>query len=286
MNALDPFMIRAHVPNWEADVAGYQAASAATRDAFPTRRTLAYGDGPDERLDLYCPKDVRSDESRPVHLFVHGGYWRAFSKDDYAFVADAITAADAIAAVMDYTLMPGARMETLVGQVRRAAHWLAQEAAEYGGDPHALSASGHSAGAHLASFLACRAPHEPEVELPPVRAVLLVSGIYDLDPITRSFLQPELQLTADEVARWSPVAATPAVGTAIELLVGEKETEPFHGLAQAFCERLRQANSPAHLTTVPGEDHMTIVRELGRPGSACARHLAATIEASRIDKQA
>ena len=280
MTPADPFMIRAHVPHWEESVSGYRAASEATRRSFPDRRTLAYGSHPDERLDLFVPRAAPPGTLRPVHLFVHGGYWRAFSKDDYAFVADAITAGGAIAAVMDYSLMPAARMNVLVGQVRRAASWLEREAATFGGDRQALSASGHSAGAHLASFLVCRATHEPEAALPAVRAVLLASGLYDLEPITRSFLQPELMLTDEEAARWSPLRAAPVAGADVRLMVGANETAPFHHQAAAFAAHLAWAGAPNRLATVQGQDHMTIVRELGRPGSACAGHLAATIAAS------
>lgn len=173
--------------------------------------------------------------------------------------------------------MPAARMDVLVGQVRRAAHWLRAEAASFGGDPRLLSASGHSAGAHLASFLACRAAHEADVALPRVTALLLVSGLYDLEPLTRSFLQPELHLSAEEVERWSPIHATPSRGTAFGVLVGEAETAPFQAQAAAFAAHLASAGAPGRLATAQGQDHITIVRELGRPGSDCARRLAQTI---------
>ena len=250
-------MIRAHVPHWEASVADYEEASEATRCANPDRRTWAYGNGPDEILDIYVPSGARS-VPRPIHLFIHGGYWRAFSKDTYAFVADAIMATGAIAAIMDYSLMPAARMAVLVAQVRRAADWLAAQAPRFGGDPQAMSASGHSAGAHLASFLVCRAAHEPEVRLPALASVLLVSGIYDLDPITRSFLQPELNLTAQEIARWSPLNGRPGGRADVHLLVGASETLPFHEQANAFAAELREsaeeiAEQAATLPTVPAQ---------------------------------
>ena len=279
MRDADPFMIRAHVPDWEAQVADYRCASERTCQTSRDRRTVAYGAHADERLDLYFPAPTQLAELRPIHLFVHGGYWRAFSKDDYAFVADAITEAGAIAAIVDYSLMPAARMADLVGQVRRAARWLETEAESFGGDPHALSASGHSAGAHLASFLACRAAHEADAPLAGVRSVLLVSGLYDLAPITRSFLQPELQLTAEEVVRWSPLTAVPERQASIAVLVGERETAPFHEQAAAFVQHLQRSGIQNRLATMKGEDHMTIVRELGRPGSTCARYLKQTIGA-------
>ena len=75
-------------------------------------------------------------------------------KEDYAFIADGVVAAGAIAAIVEYTLMPGARMADLVREIREAATWLAASAREFGGDGNKLSASGHSAGGHLASTAA------------------------------------------------------------------------------------------------------------------------------------
>jgi arylformamidase len=243
---------------------------------------VAYGEGADEKLDLYFPaQDIAGGPPQPIHLFVHGGYWRSFSKEDYAFVADAITASGAIAALVGYSLLPGARMDVLVAQVRRAAVWLADHAAEFGGDPHAISVSGHSAGAHLASLLVSYGPHERPGPGAAIRSALLVSGVYDLAPIARSALQAELRLTDEEVARWSPLAGTPMRGTEVALLVGSAETAPFHEQGVAFSDYLNRAGLATELSTMAGEDHMTIVRELGRPGSAVAGHLARTIAASR-----
>jgi arylformamidase len=275
-------MIRAHVPHWEASVADYRSASEATRRSLPSRRNIPYGAHPDSTLDLFSPEQhPEASAPRPVHLFIHGGYWRSFSKDDYSFVADCITASGAIAAIVDYSLMPAARMDLLVSQVRQAALWLADHASEFGGDPRAITASGHSAGAHLASFLVCRGTHEPEALLPDIQSVLLVSGLYDLAPITRSFLQAEVELTEEEVARGSPVSAVPVANAEAVLMVGAQETAPFHDQAAAFADHVTRLGARSRLATVPGQDHMTIVRELGRPGTSCARFLEDLIAASR-----
>jgi arylformamidase len=72
-------------------VAGYEAASEATRSKLRSRLNVPYGEDPDEKLDLFFPRETRGGP-RPIHMFIHGGYWRAQSKDRYAFVADEVTA--------------------------------------------------------------------------------------------------------------------------------------------------------------------------------------------------
>jgi arylformamidase len=162
--------------------------------------------------------------------------------------------------------MPAVRMETIVAQVRRAARWLADHAAEFGGDAGRLTVSGHSAGAHLACFLLDR----PET---PIRAALLVSGVYDLKPLQTAFIQAEIGLTDDEVARFSPLSATATGGTPATVLVGEQETAPFRDQAAGLA-RLRRTDPP---TVLPGANHLDTVLALGTPGTEAGRALARLI---------
>jgi arylformamidase len=276
---VDPFHIPSHVPAFEALVANCEAASGTTRAKLPSRLNVPYGEGSDEKLDLFFPERAHG-WSRPIHMFIHGGYWRAQSKDRYAFVADEVTAAGAIAAIIDYSLMPKARMETLVDQTRRAARWLSEHAATFGGDAEAISTSGHSAGGHLASYLIARAPREAD-GAPLVRSALLVSGLYDLGPLAKSFLQREVGFTDEEIASWSPVLGRPSAGVAVTLIAGGAETAPFHEQLTAYAGVLRTAGAQVTTATPAGEDHMTIVRSLGQAGTECAALLRETIEASR-----
>lgn len=270
---IDPFDIRALVPEVAEIEAELARASSAARDGIRCRLDVAYGDGPDERLDLFFPE--AAEGPCPVHLFIHGGFWRANRKEAFGFVAGPVVAAGAIAAIADYSLMPRARMRTLAGQVRRAATWLVAHGPEFGADPSRLTASGHSAGAHLASYLAARAPHEAALPEVRPRALLLVSGIYDLAPITRSFLQTEIALDYQEVRHWSPLEAEQATGPLRIVAVGEAETAPFRAQAEAFCHHAPRWE----LAVIPGLNHMTILAEMGRPGSAMAQLLTRTVRA-------
>ncbi len=275
----DLFNVRARIRHFAGIFDDYRAASERVRSALPGRWSVPYGDHPDETLDLVFPTAAPPVTLRPVHVFVHGGYWHQFTKESFTFVAETITAAGAIAAILDYSPMPQARMATLVGQVRGAVAWLVANAADFGGDPARLSVSGHSAGAHLASYLNCRGPADDSAAPPlaPIRALLLVSGLYDLAPIAASYLQPRLALTAKEVVAWSPCRSTPSPGPAICLAVGQAETSPFYEQARAFATHLETHGISPRFETLPGENHLTVVRSLGIPGQGAATLLAAAI---------
>ncbi|SHE82808.1 arylformamidase [Kaistia soli DSM 19436] len=269
--ASDPFRIRDHVGDFDAIVADMKARSEAARTGLRMEADIAYGAGPAETLDLFFPAGARANI--PVHVFIHGGYWRMFSKRDYSYVAETVTRAGGIAVVVDYALMPAVRMAAIVDQVRRAKRWVIDHIAEHGGNPDRVTVSGHSAGAHLSTFLF------NEMETPSaIRGALLLGGLYELKPLQSSFLREEIGITDAEVAAFSPATHTHDRSTAVSILVGAEETAPFHQQADRFASQLRGQRVAVSRADLVGSNHMSSVRDLGIAGSAAARHLAALIE--------
>jgi arylformamidase len=278
MTAYDPFNISEIIPNFGEQFDECRASSNATRRTLRNRLDVPYGNAPRQRLDLFFPPGEA--ESLPMHMFIHGGYWRAQVKEDYVFVADGITAAGAIAAVIEYTLMPGVRMAELVRQVRDAAEWLADNAGSFGGDGSRLTASGHSAGGHLVTYLASRSPHEKALPGTPVKAVMPISGIFDLRPISTSYLQPELNLTDEEIAHWSPIEAVPSIDTHFEVIIGHEETPPFHQQQQDYAFVLERHGASVERLTMAGEDHMSVLLKMKDVGSPMWERLREVIARS------
>jgi arylformamidase len=269
MTLPDLFRTRDHVAEFDDYVELFAKRSAEARQRYISRLDQAYGPGEMEQLDLFFPSE--GVEGRPLHLFVHGGYWRMFDKSDFSLVAATIVEAGGIAAIMNYDLMPNVRMESIVSQARAAARWLVDNARSFGGDPDHLSVSGHSAGGHLVCWLMTQdSPVRP-------RSVLSLSGLFDLEPLRQSFLQPLIGLTDDEVARYTPLSAYYLKDQAVHLMVGEAETQPFHQQAQQFQTLLEAQGCPARLSVVPSANHMSIVADLGDISTEPGRALAAQI---------
>ena len=271
MPAYDPFNISEILPDFDAQFTDCRNSSDATRRTLRSKLDIPYGASPRQRLDLFFPPGEAV--GRPIHMFIHGGYWRAQVKDDYAFVADGITALGAIAAVVEYELLPGIRLAEQVRQIRAAARWLIDNAASFDGDATRFTASGHSAGGHLVTWLAARSPRETTPPELPVKAVTPISGIFDLRPIASSYLQPELHLTGEEIAHWSPIEAVPSVDTHFELVIGHEETPPFHQQQQDYAFVLGRHGVSVERRTMAGEDHMSVLRQMGRPGTPMWRVL-------------
>jgi len=270
----DPFRTRNYVPEFDELVREFVDRSQATRATLRSSLDIAYGDDPTEKLDLFFPEgDI---EGAPVHIFVHGGYWRMFSRKDFSFVADTAVKAGAITAVIGYSLMPTVRMETIVGQVRRAKHWVRDHITQYGGDAGRLTISGHSAGAHLCTFL-----FDADERQSGVRAALLLGGIYDLKPLQSSFLKNEIAITDDEVSRFSPLGRRHDPDVTVSILAGEQESQPFHSQALQFCDHLRDQGAAVSINMVAGANHMSAMRDLGLPESQAGNALRGLIEGAR-----
>jgi arylformamidase len=262
----DPFRTRDHVADFDDIVRDFVDRSKATRSHLEMVADISYGPKPSETLDLFFPRERRP--GMPVHIFIHGGYWRMFSKRDYSYIADTVTEAGAIAVILDYALMPSVRMGDIIGQIRLAKRWVLGNIAVYDGDPQLLTVSGHSAGAHLASFLFHAGKYPSRV-----KASLLLGGLYDLKPLQSSFLQPMIGITDEEVASLSPLAHSHDPATRVSIGVGSQETQPFHEQAKAYSAWLQHQGLVVDQVEIAECNHMSSVRDLGVIGSATARYL-------------
>ena len=146
------YKVRDVVPDFQTFLDRWAAASLWARANLRGHLNIQYGPSAEETLDVFLPH--AQTHTAPVQILIHGGYWRALSKDDFSFLAAAIVPASAVAIVINYALCPAVTLDRIVDQCRRALVWTSRNAATYGGDSGRLHVTGHSAGAHLAAMLA------------------------------------------------------------------------------------------------------------------------------------
>ncbi|HEX6959085.1 MAG TPA: alpha/beta hydrolase [Ferrovibrio sp.] len=271
---------RAAVPGHQQDFARWTSLSEQTRSKLPLRRDIAYGPHPRETFDLFTV----SEADRPLLVFIHGGYWQAMGKEDNSFVANGFAApeADQIAnvALLGYPLAPEADMDQIVASVRRALLWLWREAAPLGFDRNRIVVGGHSAGGHLALMAMLTEWQALDGAAPRdlVKGVASLSGLYDLLPISRCYLNDRLGLDEVVAIRNSPQYLLPSwrhIPAPMILAVGELETEGFHGQQHDFVKICQSVQGAVTEITAPGKHHFNIVDELARPGSAIHAAVAA-----------
>lgn len=274
---------RANVPDNPAHMARWGEWSAQVRERGGFSADLGYADAgsrhpQDETLD-YFPAPTPADGGAappPLLVFVHGGYYRALDKRDHSFVASVLPALGVSVAVVNYSLVPSVTVPDIVRQVLRSVAWLYRQSGELGHDPQRLFAAGHSVGGHLVAMLmAARWPQlAPDLPADLVKGGLSVSGLYDMEPLRRAaFLQCDLQLSEDDVARLSPAYMAPATAAPLSLAVGEREAAEYHR-QHALMRAAWPANvrSPAASDLVlPGCHHFNVLDGFNDADSALVR---------------
>lgn len=232
-------------------------------------RGVPYGEvegGRPLELDLWLP-DTGSGPA-PLVLFVHGGAWRRGRRDDMGMRTRhwapgpfaRIAAAGFAVACADYRLSGEATFPAPLDDLRAALRWLELRAPELGVDTARTVVWGESAGGHLASLLALdpaasasgaviwyapsdltvpRGPFDPHSATTP-EALLLGAAPAAV---------PERALAA------SPVARVHRDAPPFLVVHGEQDTMVPVTHGEALAARLRDADVPVELRTVPGADH-------------------------------
>ncbi len=247
----------------EARMAGWQARSARVLEQIEVRRGLRYGPTRAEHLDFFP-----AGPGAPLHIFVHGGYWRRFAAADFAFLAPAITEAGISLANVNYALCPEVPISEIVRQIRAAVAWCFGRAGELGIDRERITISGHSAGGHLVAMaLATDWPGAYDLPAEILGGGIAISGLFDLAPLRFTYLQPALQLDGDEILRSSPIHHIPHHAPPLTVVVGGAETAEFRRQSRDFFAAWRAAGLDGHWLEPAGLDHFTVLEELERPDS-------------------
>jgi arylformamidase len=240
------------------------ARSAATATEVPCRLGVKYGPTRAEYCDVFAAGD-----GAPIHVFVHGGYWRRFSARDHDFVARPLVAAGITTVVMNYALCPSVTLDEIVRQTRASIAWAFAHAAEFGADPARLTISGHSAGGHLVAMAAATDWAE-DYDLPSdiVKGIVAISGVFDLGFVPYSYLQPKVQASWDQVERLSPQRHLPRAAPPLLVAVGGNEPAEFRRQSRDYHAALGAAGLAATYLEPPGKNHLTVLEELEQPTSA------------------
>ena len=233
----------------------YSALSARNRAQMEVRENLGYGASPSQVLDFFPAKGTGA----PLHVFIHGGYWQALSQRESAMMAPAMIEAEHSFATLNYTLAPDARLGQMIDECRNALLWLAEEAGALGFDPSRITLSGHSAGAHLAAMVMATSADALARAGLRIRDVILISGVYDLEPISLTTVNDPLQLTPVEVNDLSPIRNLPRPGPRYHVTVAEHDTPEFIRQSRDYAELLRKGGHSVSFDLQIGMHHFDII---------------------------
>lgn len=240
-----------HVPETATIVAEWDRLSAGMRARYPQSLDLRYGPRDRNRIDFLKAKD-----GGPTLVFIHGGYWQTRAKENFTFCAAGPMAHGINVALIGYTLAPDASLGQIVDEVRIGIDYLVTELPALGGDPTKMIVSGWSAGGHLSS-MSLGHPH--------IKAGLLISGIYDLEPIRHSYLNAKLNLDDETIQRNSPMRNPGGVNKPLVIVAGSGELPLLRKQSADYAAHRATYGLPVIYEEIPKANHFTMMDELASP---------------------
>jgi arylformamidase len=258
---------RATVDDVDVLLAEYSSRSAVARDTMDCLEDVAYGDHVDEVIDIFP-----AGPNAPIFIFIHGGYWRALSQKDSASMAPGLVAKGISLVTVNYSLAPVASLDTIVCQCRSALTWVWENAARFSGDRNSIFVGGSSAGGHLTGMLVAGGWHS-EFGLPEkaIKGAVLLSGLYELEPIRLSYINEWTKLNLAGARRNSPQGHLPIAGCPIVVSYGETETSEFKRQSREYAKAWTLAGGGCDLFETTGRNHFDIIFDLDNPETRLGR---------------
>jgi len=267
-------------PNRALIVERRKAASERARAILGPPRRLAYGPSEHEGLDIFdCGVN-----GAPVNVFVHGGAWRRNVAADYALQAEPLVRAGAHAVFIDFINVDQAQGDLfpMYQQVRRALAFVWRNAANFGFDRDRVYVSAHSSGSHLAGVVLTRGWQEENLSPDAFKGAVLLSGMYDLEPVRLSKRSSYVNFTDAMVEQLGAQRHLDGLHTPLVLAYGTRETPEFQRQTRDFAAAAKAKGLPVELIEGVAYNHFELLETLANPYGLAGRAMLAQMRLNGI----
>ncbi|HEY0070399.1 MAG TPA: alpha/beta hydrolase [Chloroflexia bacterium] len=261
------------------------------RDIFaqtpvPAQHRIAYGPGEFQFGDLRLPSNPklaleRSEGSEipnpkfPVVVFIHGGFWRSqYDLTHAGHAANALTEAGLATWSIEYRRIgnPGGGWPGTFQDVAAAVDYLRVLAPQYNLDLDRVIVAGHSAGGHLAAWVASRhriPPGNPlyKEDPLPVKPAVPLAGVVDLrrgwelrlsSGVVEDFIGGTPGAVPERYASASPIEMLPT-GVPLRLIHGTEDGIVPYEISERYVQAAQQRGDDAQLVTLQGSGHFELI---------------------------
>ena len=126
---------------------------AQAQEGVVFEKGIEFTNPDDQHLKLDLARPEKGDGPFPAVLCIHGGGFRAGTRDGYDGLIKQLAARGYVAITVDYRLAPKYPFPAAIHDVKAAVRWLRANAAKYHINPERIGVTGGSAGGHLALYL-------------------------------------------------------------------------------------------------------------------------------------
>ncbi len=249
---------------------------------YDIHKNVSYGEGAQNVLDIYIPKEAYEREENGFVLFIHGGSWMGGDKEEEALRCRILASRGYIAASMNYTLFSEENAESytvfsVLDEIDASLSKVKSFAAERGIHVDKAATAGYSAGAHLAMLYAYS-----RAESAPLEIVFTASmaGPADISPeiwgedmakrigtiLTGKEITSEMLESGEGVALLSSVSPTAFIGeNAPPSLItqGGKDNIVPPANADSLIEKFTAFSVPYDYVYLKRSDHSLLQNPFG-----------------------
>lgn len=238
-------------------------------DDYAVVENIPYGPNKLNHLDIYIPPspDTQSPLKMPVIVFFYGGCWGGCDtglKEDYQFVAQALTSQGYIAVVADYRRYPEVRFPEIIDDARQATEWVKLNIEQYGGNANSIFLMGHSAGAHLAAMLTLDESYLSLQTRQAIRGFIGLAGPYDFLPFTEPY-QYKVFAPQDAYPESQPINFVDGAEAPLLLLYGNDDTTVKPRNIINLAAKVQQLGGKVKTRYYDDIDHIGILAALSIP---------------------
>lgn len=253
-----------YAPNREHILARYASNSVMTRDRIGLPERLRYGSGANEEIDFFRGQD----QPAPCVIFVHGGAWRSGTAANYAFIAEIFVKAGIHCALPDFDWVQDrdGDLLPLADQVGRAIAHICTSSKELNIKQNSIFVCAHSSGSHLAaSALTGLKDRIDGLNDSSIKAALLCSGMYDLEPVRLSARSEYVAFTDEVEQTLSPMRHLDKLTMPVVVAHGTHETPEFKRQTVEFAEALDSRGLLLKSIIAENCNHFEILETLANP---------------------
>jgi acetyl esterase/lipase len=234
-----------------------------TRPPLPADNRIAYGSDASHFGDLRLPA---GDGPHPVAIVIHGGFWRAqWSLEHASHECVALTAEGLATWSLEYRRVGhiGGGWPGTFDDIRGGSAHLAELAEQHRLDLERVVVVGHSAGGHLALWLAMQAKSLPFR----LKGAVALAGVVDLRRAAemnlgrgavQDFLGGEPNQVPERYAAASPIEHVP-LGVPVALIHGEDDASVPIELAERYFDAAASTGDYVELIRLPQTGHFEVI---------------------------
>lgn len=243
--------------------------SLAKFSEYTVHENIPYGNHPLNQLDIYVPGEQSNQPGSdlPVVIYFYGGCWggcMTLEKNNYVFIAEALTSHNYIAILADYRLYPEVKFPQLMDDAKNSVEWVKSNIHRYGGNPDNIFLMGHSSGAHMAAMLTLDESYLQAQTYQSIKGFVGLAGPYDFLPFTKPY-QKILFGPEQNYPQSQPVNFVDGNEPPLLLLYGNQDPTVYPVNIKSLTDKVLKSGGQVEAHLYDEIDHFSILGALSKP---------------------